>query len=125
MIDKSYPELSISKQCDLLEIHRSGLYYCPVPESSENLMLMRLIDEQYYKTPFYGLRKVMAWLKIFVGYECCGLNAAIPSLDEPTAPKSAKRYSALSDHFPSPPSLYSLPAPMVQPGTNRLMPRLS
>ena len=63
MIDKSYPELSISKQCDLLEIHRSGLYYCPVPESSENLMLMRLIDEQYYKTPFYGLRKVTAWLQ--------------------------------------------------------------
>ena len=63
MVDKRYPVLSLSRQCDLLEIHRSGLYYSPVPECAENLMLMRLIDEQYYKTPFYGLRKVTAWLK--------------------------------------------------------------
>ena len=63
MVDQSYPDLSISKQCRLLEIHRSGLYYYPVAECAENLMLMRLIDEQYYKTPFYGLRKVTAWLK--------------------------------------------------------------
>ncbi len=63
MVDKHYPVLSVSKQCDLLEIHRSGLYYSPVAERMENLMLMRLIDEQYYKTPFYGLRKVTAWLQ--------------------------------------------------------------
>jgi putative transposase len=63
MVDKHYAVLSLSRQCDLLEIHRSGLYYSPVPECAENLMLMRLIDEQYYKTPFYGLRKVTAWLK--------------------------------------------------------------
>ena len=53
MVDKHYPALSLSRQCNLLEIHRSGLYYSPVPESAENLMLMRLIDEQYCKTPFY------------------------------------------------------------------------
>jgi len=46
-----------------MEINRSGLYYRPVPESEENLLLMRLIDEQYYKTPFYGVRKVTAWLQ--------------------------------------------------------------
>jgi putative transposase len=63
MIDQCHPDLSVSKQCRLLEIHRSGLYYSPVPESAENLALMRLIDEQYYKTPFYGLRKVTAWLQ--------------------------------------------------------------
>jgi putative transposase len=63
MVDKHYPVLSVSKQCDLLEIHRSGVYYSPVAERMENLMLMRLIDEQYYKTPFYGLRKVTAWLQ--------------------------------------------------------------
>jgi len=39
------------------------LYYSPIPESEENLLLMRLIDEQYYKTPFYGVRKVTAWLQ--------------------------------------------------------------
>lgn len=63
MIEKCYPGLSLSKQCGLLEIHRSGLYYSPVPENMENLMLMRLIDEQYYNKPFYGLRKVTAWLQ--------------------------------------------------------------
>jgi putative transposase len=46
-----------------MEIHRSGLYYRPMPESEENLLLMRLIDEQYYKTPFYGVRKITAWLQ--------------------------------------------------------------
>jgi len=63
MVEKGHPQLSVSRQCDLMEIHRSGLYYSPVPESEENLLLMRLIDEQYYKTPFYGLCKVTAWLK--------------------------------------------------------------
>jgi putative transposase len=39
------------------------MYYAPVPENEENLLLMRLIDEQYYRTPFYGIRKVTAWLQ--------------------------------------------------------------
>ncbi len=55
MVDKHYPVLSVSKQCDLLEIHRSGVYYSPVAERMENLMLMRLIDEQYYKTMVYPI----------------------------------------------------------------------
>ncbi len=63
MIEKEHPNLSIARQCELMEIHRSGLYYSPIPESEENLLLMRLIDEQYYKTPFYGVRKVTAWLQ--------------------------------------------------------------
>jgi putative transposase len=63
MTEQYNDTLSIVKQCELLEIHRSGLYYSPVGESTENLHLMRLIDEQYYKTPFYGIRKVTAWLQ--------------------------------------------------------------
>jgi len=63
MIEKEHPNLSIARQCELMEIHRSGLYYSPIPESEENLLLMRLIDQQYYKTPFYGVRKVTAWLQ--------------------------------------------------------------
>ncbi len=58
MVSVSDPVLSISQQCDLLSIHRSGLYYQPVGESEENLLLMRLIDEQYLSTPFYGFRKM-------------------------------------------------------------------
>lgn len=63
MIDQQHSSLSISRQCDLLNLHRSGLYYRPVGESEENLHLMRLMDEQYFKTPFYGVRRLTAWLR--------------------------------------------------------------
>jgi putative transposase len=63
MIDKGI-EISVNRQCELLEIHRSGLYYTPVPESETNLHLMRLLDEQYFKTPFYGIRKLQEFLEI-------------------------------------------------------------
>ena len=50
------------RQCDLLGVNRSGLYYQPVGESEENLMLMRLIDEEYTRHPFYGSRRMTIWL---------------------------------------------------------------
>jgi len=50
------------QQCDLLGLARSSYYYEPVPESEENLVLMRMLDEQYTRTPFYGARKMAAWL---------------------------------------------------------------
>lgn len=56
-------KLSIVKQCQLLEIHRGGLYYKAKQESSENLKIMRLLDQQYFNTPFYGCRKLTYWLK--------------------------------------------------------------
>lgn len=43
-------------------LHRSTLYYQGVGESEENLQLMRLIDEQYLRTPFYGSRRMTVWL---------------------------------------------------------------
>lgn len=54
--------LSVTHQCALLGISRSGFYYEPLDESALNLKLMRLIDEQYLKTPFYGTRKMCVWL---------------------------------------------------------------
>jgi putative transposase len=54
--------LSIVQQCELLGLARSSYYYEPVAESEENLQLMRLLDEQYTRTPFYGSRKMTAWL---------------------------------------------------------------
>lgn len=63
MIQIGHPELSVRRQCDLLGIDRSGLYYEPVGPSAENLALMRLLDEQYTKTPFYGVRKMTKWLE--------------------------------------------------------------
>ena len=61
MVEKE-KEISMNQQCRLLSIHRSGLYYKPCSESEENLLLMRLLDEQYFNTPFYGYRKLTKWL---------------------------------------------------------------
>ena len=50
MTEKNHSDLSVVKQCELLQISRSGLYYEPVEESEENLMIMRFLDEQYLRT---------------------------------------------------------------------------
>lgn len=63
MIEKDHNRLSLLQQCNLLSIHRSGLYYTPCAESEENLAIMRLLDEQCFKTPFYGIRRLTAWLQ--------------------------------------------------------------
>ena len=64
----AHPDLSIRRQCELLGVNRAGLYYQPLGESEENLRLMRLLDEQYTRTPFYGRRRMRAWLRD-QGYE--------------------------------------------------------
>ncbi len=63
-IDPSHPEVSIQRQCELIGLNRSSWYYqaSPAQECPENLNLMHLIDKQYTRTPFYGSRKVTAWL---------------------------------------------------------------
>jgi putative transposase len=55
-------ELSVRRQCELLGLNRSSLYYEPAVETAENLRLMRRIDEQYTACPFYGSRKMTRWL---------------------------------------------------------------
>lgn len=57
--------LSISRQCQLLGLNRASYYRPTKPpeESAENLALMRLIDEEYLRHPFYGSRKMVAYLK--------------------------------------------------------------
>jgi putative transposase len=62
MIDRSHPQMSIQRQCRVLGIHRSGLYYQPCGESQENLAILRLLDEQKCDLPFYGVRRMTAWL---------------------------------------------------------------
>ena len=62
-LDSSNPDLSLSRQCELLGVSRSSIYYKSQEESTLNLELMRLIDEQYTKTPFYGSRRMTEWLK--------------------------------------------------------------
>ena len=68
MIEPTHPQVSIARQCELLKMARSSYYYEPAHESEENLQLMRLLDEQYTRIPFYGTRKMTAWLHT-QGYE--------------------------------------------------------
>ena len=56
------------RQCQLLGVSRSMLYYQPATESEYNLHLMRQIDEQYMQTPFYGSRRMTEHLKRRLGY---------------------------------------------------------
>jgi putative transposase len=63
LIEPAHPQLSIRRQCALLGLARSTLYDQPLGASAENLQLMRLLDEQYTATPFYGLRRMTAWLR--------------------------------------------------------------
>ena len=53
----------MARQCELLGVARSSWYYQPVGESAETLALLRLLDEQYTRTPFYGVRRMTAWLR--------------------------------------------------------------
>lgn len=63
MLDPQDGLFSIRQQCELLSLNRSSLYYQPVGESEDNLRLMRLLDEQYTRTPFYGVLKMEAYLR--------------------------------------------------------------
>jgi putative transposase len=63
LIEGDHPELSVRRQCALLGLNRSSLYYQPAQETEANLRLMRLIDEQYTAHPFYGSRKMTRWLQ--------------------------------------------------------------
>ena len=62
MVEPEHPSLSIVRQCTLLSISRSGLYYRPTGESAASLALMRLIDEAYLECPYYGARQMMRHL---------------------------------------------------------------
>jgi len=63
MIDRDQCEVSAVRQCELLNITRSSVYYSPAEASEYELELMGLIDRQCLKTPFYGSRKTVAWLR--------------------------------------------------------------
>ena len=68
MIEPNHPDLSIRRQCELIDLNRASYYYQPAQESELNLKLMRLIDEQYLKTPFYGWPRMTIYLQQ-LGYQ--------------------------------------------------------
>ncbi|MCH9628218.1 MAG: IS3 family transposase ISDsp4 [Chlamydiales bacterium] len=63
LIELSHPKISIVRQCDLVSLPRSSFYFRPATESPENLEIMRLIDEEFLRHPFYGSRKIILYLK--------------------------------------------------------------
>ena len=63
MVDRGNPKLSLVRQCSLLGISRSSVYSHPREADEFELELMSLIDRQYLVTPYYGSRRVTAWLR--------------------------------------------------------------
>jgi putative transposase len=63
-IQPQHLKLSVRRQCALLGLAPASYYYQALPESAENLLYMRLLDEEYTRHPFYGVRKMTAWLRL-------------------------------------------------------------
>jgi len=62
MLVEANPALSIRAQCELLGLNRSSYYCQPQGESPENLQYLRIIDEQYLRTSYFGYRKMTDWM---------------------------------------------------------------
>jgi putative transposase len=62
LVEPEHLSISISRQCELLGLARSSFYYEIQPETEQNLRLMKMLDRQYTARPFYGVRKMTAWL---------------------------------------------------------------
>jgi putative transposase len=62
LIEVGHAKLSVRRQCELLGLSRSSLYYDPAGETAENLRLMRLLDAEYTAHPFFGSRQLTSWL---------------------------------------------------------------
>ena len=63
MVNLEHPSLSIARQCVLLGVSRSGLYYRSRERSKEDLAVMQAMDRQYLDMPFYGSRLMKVWLE--------------------------------------------------------------
>ena len=70
MVDRQHPSLSLVRQCALLGVSRSSLYYRAKETSRQDLSLMGEIDRQYLEIPFFGSRRMKAWL------ERCGVGVS-------------------------------------------------
>jgi putative transposase len=104
-VEWSEKPFSLIRQCELLSLHKSGLYYQPKGESEQNLRLMRKIDEQYLKTPFAGYRMMSELLRrageavnekrVRRLMRLMGLTALYPKPDLSKANKAHKKYPYL------------------------------
>jgi putative transposase len=110
MVDKDHPQLSISRQCDLLVLNRSSLYYKPRPGNKDwDAVIKTEIEEIMTELPFYGTRKVSAELKgkgIRVGRRRAtrllremGLKATQPRKFKPCKRQESKVYPYLLENL--------------------------
>jgi putative transposase len=106
MIQPNHPMLSIRRQCELVGLNRSSYYWQPTGESPLNLQLMRLIDQEYTRAPFYGYRKITARLNNVHGFQVnhkrigrlmtkMGLQAVYPRRRTTVSNKAHKKYPYL------------------------------
>lgn len=63
MIEFEHKKISVQRQCELIDLLRSSLYYKPRGDDSFDAELMRVLDEEYTKTPFYGVRRMTVRLQ--------------------------------------------------------------
>jgi len=106
-VEKYHPKIPVKRQCELLSLSRSALYYKPKRNENSrfNEKLMRLIDKQYTATPFYGVRRMTAWLnrkerrvnrkRIARLMRKMGLYAVYPKPKTSTSNKEHKKYPYL------------------------------
>lgn len=98
--------MSMRKQCEWLDINRSGLYYTPTPENPYNLKLMDFIDTEFTKNPFKGVGQMTTYLRKERGKKCgpkrvrrllrkMGLEAICPKPNTSKANKQHKVYPYL------------------------------
>ena len=107
MVSKGHSKLSIVKQCQLLGVHRSGIYYKPNGESKLNLELMRLMDEHFLNHCYKGGKRIHTWLTLDKGYKVnqkridrlyykvMGLQAVMPGKHTSRRGKAHKIYPYL------------------------------
>ena len=105
-VKKDNKELSVARQCRLLSVNRSSVYYKPKEESLLNLELKRLIMEKYNQCPYYGVPRMLNWLRKDKGYiinkkrverlyKEMNLRAVMPKRNLSKSVKSHKKYPYL------------------------------
>lgn len=111
MIEHCYEEVSVRKQCEILGLNRSSVYYKPVSESPLNLEIMRMIDEQFLIDPSYGSRRMTQHLnkdmnclvnrkKVQRLMRVMGIEAIYPKPRISTSDQNHKKYPYLLKHLP-------------------------
>jgi len=63
LVERDNEAIAVARQCELLGLSRSSYYYGSSRDDEYNLELMRLLDEQYTKMPFYGVMRLKAWFE--------------------------------------------------------------